>query len=216
MQARDIKVPLYFEDKVHLMQPTNPSVVRYSIDPNESTLTIVVYAGGVLSIMGHNPKIAARSFSGEVAFRPDDLAGSTLLFKVEATSLAVKDEMSTRDRKEIERRMQDEVLESQEFPEISYKCQEVSAGQTSANQYKVAMKGELTLHGVAKVQPISAWIVIAGETLRAVGDFTLKQSDYRITPVTGLAGGLKVKDEVKCKFEIVARKLGVGQVDQAS
>jgi hypothetical protein len=42
--------------------------------------------------------------------------------------------------------------------------------------------------------------------LRAFGEFALRQSDYGIKPPSAVGGGLKVKDEVKFTFDIVARK----------
>jgi hypothetical protein len=48
--------------------------------------------------------------------------------------------------------------------------------------------------------------VINGSLLRASGEFSVRQTDYGIAPVTAAAGAIKVKDEVKCTFEIVARK----------
>jgi hypothetical protein len=44
--------------------------------------------------------------------------------------------------------------------------------------------------------------------LRASGDFTLSQSAYSIKPVSVAGGALKIKDELKFSFEIVARKQG--------
>ena len=42
--------------------------------------------------------------------------------------------------------------------------------------------------------------------LRAFGEFAIRQSDYNIKPVSAIGGGLKVKDEVKFSFDIVARR----------
>jgi hypothetical protein len=42
--------------------------------------------------------------------------------------------------------------------------------------------------------------------LRASGEFTLSQSVYNIKPVSVAGGALKIKDELKFSFEIVARK----------
>jgi hypothetical protein len=41
--------------------------------------------------------------------------------------------------------------------------------------------------------------------LRISGDFTLRQSDYGIKPVSFAAGALRLKDELKFNFEMVAR-----------
>jgi hypothetical protein len=42
--------------------------------------------------------------------------------------------------------------------------------------------------------------------LRASGDFALDQTDYNIKLVSVAGGALKLKDELKFSFEILARK----------
>jgi len=42
--------------------------------------------------------------------------------------------------------------------------------------------------------------------LHAFGEFTIRQSDYNIKPISAIGGGLKVKDELKFSFDIVGRK----------
>ncbi len=66
--------------------------------------------------------------------------------------------------------------------------------------------GDLTLHGVTRSQPIAARVALLGSMLRASGDFTLSQSDYNIKLVSVAGGALKLKDELKFSFEIVARR----------
>ena len=53
---------------------------------------------------------------------------------------------------------------------------------------------------------MSARIAVFDEMLRASGEFTLNQSDYGIKPISVAGGALKVKDELKFSFEMVARK----------
>jgi polyisoprenoid-binding protein YceI len=101
--------------------------------------------------------------------------------------------------------MCEEVLETNRFPEIVYECSRVSASG-SGDRYWGALNGELALHGVTMPLSVSARVVINGDSLRATGEFSLRQSDYEITPVSAAAGTIKVKDEVKCNFDIVARK----------
>ena len=45
-----------------------------------------------------------------------------------------------------------------------------------------------------------------GDTLRANGEFALRQSDYRIKLASVAGGALKLKDELKFTFDIVARR----------
>ena len=70
----------------------------------------------------------------------------------------------------------------------------------------VKLLGKLTLHGVTRSQPIHARLAINGDMLHAFGEFTIRQSDYNIKPVSAIGGGLKVKDELKFSFDIVGRK----------
>jgi hypothetical protein len=49
-------------------------------------------------------------------------------------------------------------------------------------------------------------VLINGDTLRASGEFSVRQSDHEIAPVKVTGGALKLKDEVKCTFDIKARK----------
>lgn len=73
-------------------------------------------------------------------------------------------------------------------------------------QYLVNLVGELSLHGVTKSEPVSAQVAIMGDTLRAHGEFSLLQTAYGIKPVSIAGGTLKLKDELKCSFDILARK----------
>ena len=72
--------------------------------------------------------------------------------------------------------------------------------------YSANLNGQLTLHGVTRSQPITARVALLGSMLRASGDFSLNQSDYNIKLLSVAGGALKVKDELKFSFEIVARK----------
>jgi polyisoprenoid-binding protein YceI len=126
---------------------------------------------------------------------------------IQAASLAVTDDISDKDRKEIERRAHDEVLETDGFPEIIYECPRVSSVQKMGEGvFMAALNGELSLHGVTQNQPVSARVTLQGDTLRAAGDFSVRQSDYDIKPVSAAGGTVKLKDELKLSFDITARK----------
>lgn len=181
--------------------------VRYVIDPKGSTFVVRAFATGLLSSFGHNPTIAIPDFQGEVQFASDALDEASARLVIQAASLTVTDDISAKDREEIERRMHDEVLETDGFEEIIYECDKVSPIQKiSEGQYKVTLNGELSLHGVTQALPVSARVTVKGNTLRAVGDFSIRQSDYDIRPVSAAGGTVKLKDELKLSFDITARK----------
>ena len=190
---------------------TNPlpeaNLIRYVIDPRKGSFTAQAFATGMLSAFGHSPRIAIREFSGEARFAQSgtSIENAHLQLTVQARSLEVTDDIREKDRQEIHRQMYEEVLETNRFPEITYECSHASASG-SGDSYWVALNGELTLHGVSRPLAISARVVVSGDSLRASGEFMVSQSDFEIAPVKVAAGALKLKDEVKITFDIVARK----------
>ncbi len=183
------------------------TTVRYSIDAKMSRFTVRAFATGVLSAFGHNPTIAIRDLEGEVRLPSSGVEDASLKMVIQAASLTVTDDIGDKDRKEIERRMRDEVLESDGYAEIVYKCPRVSSHQKlGEGLYMVVMKGDLSFHGVTRSQLVSARVALNGDTLRAAGEFSIRQSDYEIRPVSAAGGTVKLKDEIKLSFDIAARK----------
>ena len=161
----------------------------------------------MLSAFGHSPTIAIPDFEGEVKWDSGAVEDSSLRIVVQALSLTVTDDISKSDRSEIERRMHEEVLETDGFPEIIYECSRVSSVQKMGEGlFTAVLDGELTLHGVTLKQAISARVTLTGDTLRAAGEFSIRQSDYEIRPVSAAGGTVKLKDELKLSFDIAARK----------
>ena len=194
----------------HATQMNRPSpeesTVRYALDPKVSRFTVQAFAAGLFSSFGHNPVIAITDFSGEAKVTPATIEPASLLIKIPAASLAVASDVSEKDKKEIERMMQQNVLESSKYPEILFECSQFAHSVNANGQYWVGMNGDLTLHGVTRGQNVSANVSIDGDTLRAQGTFSLLQTDYEIQLVSVAGGTLKVKDELKFTFDVVARK----------
>jgi polyisoprenoid-binding protein YceI len=187
---------------------TAPNVtVRYVINSALSNFTVQAFAGGLLSSFGHNPIIAIPDFSGEAQLA-EDITQSSFIMTVKADSLRVTSDISDKDRVELERIMKQKVLQTDGYPEIAYICSKISASTTGEGQYWAALNGELTLDGVTRALTIPARVIVNGETLRASGNFSLLQSDYGIEEVSVAGGTLKVKDEVKFIFEILAKRQG--------
>ena len=137
---------------------------------------------------------------------PDNPEQASLKVVIQAASLSVKDDISDKDRREIERTMQQEILETSSYPEIVYECSSVAASKTAEGQYSVTLNGELTMHGVTRPQTVPARVVMNGDSLRAFGTFSLLQTDYDLKLASVAGGALKVKDELKFSFNILARK----------
>ena len=168
---------------------------------------VQVFSTGILSVLGHNPRIAVRDIRGEVQFasRGSALEDVRVRVIINPRSSEVVDDISDKDRREIHRQMYDEVLEVERYAGISY---DFSSPKIEGNggQYSSVMSGELTLHGESHPFAVPVRVFIMGDTLKASGEFSVSQKQYGIAPVTVAGGAIKLKDEVKCTFNIVARK----------
>jgi polyisoprenoid-binding protein YceI len=182
------------------------AVSSYLLDKSASRFTVRVFAGGMLSALGHSPTLAIRDFDGEASFDLAAPSQASLRIKIRADSIEVADDVSSKDRREMESTMKQKVLETSNFPEIAYESAGISAEPVADGRYKVAMNGGLSLHGVTRRFPVTMQVTLNGDMMRAYGEFSLLQSDYAIKPITVAGGALKVKDELKFAFDIVARK----------
>jgi len=183
------------------------TVSRYLVDAGRSTFTLQAFSTGILSAFGHNPRIAIREIKGDVQFSLADgvVSDTHVHIAIDPRSLEVIDDISDKDRREIQRQMYDEVLEVERYREIDYDCPRVTI-DGSGDQFSATLSGELTLHGETHLLAVPARVSITGDTLKASGGFAVSQRQFGIAPVTVAGGAIKLKDEVKCTFNIVARK----------
>jgi polyisoprenoid-binding protein YceI len=182
-------------------------LVHYRLDANQSRFTVQAFAEGLFSAFGHDPVIAIRDFTGDAEFVPGTITEAFVRMKIMADSLGVGDEVKEKDRLEIERMMREDVLEIAQYPEIIFVSTSVAASRLGEGRYRARIVGDLTLHGVTQNNLwINPEVKMSGESLRAQGEFTLKQTDFGIKPVKVAGGTLKVKNELKFSFDIVAGK----------
>ncbi len=186
--------------------PAESAAVRYLIDSSSSKFTVRVFASGMLSALGHSPTFGIRKFAGEIEFSADAPEASSLRIQVQADSLEVLDDIKNSDRQEIESTMKQKVIETDKYPLIAFDARAASAEPLGGGRFRANLSGQLTLHGVARPLLIPVQVTPMGDMLRAGGEFSLLQTDYGITLVVVAGGALKVKDELKFVFDMVARK----------
>jgi polyisoprenoid-binding protein YceI len=174
---------------------------HYRLDAAASKFSVQAFAEGLLSAFGHDPVIGVREFQGEASFVPGTFENASLRMSVNANSLSVVNDLKEKDRQDIERTMRDEVLETGRYPEISFESNNVSLSRIKEGHYRARAIGDLTLHGVTQKNVwISGEVTATNDGLAARGDFSLKQTDYKIKLVSVAGGTLKIKNEVKISF----------------
>lgn len=191
-----------------MTQKAENAGTRYRIDAGRGRFTVQAFAEGMLSFMGHNPAFAVRRYGGEIQFAGvgggDAVKVDSMLVVVEAGSVALRDNVSEKDRAEIESTLRERVLETVRFPEIYFVSKDVSISEKGSGKFIVRADGALSLHGQTRPHSIEAEAEINHGRIRAAGEFSLRQSDFSIERVKALGGTLKVKDEVRISFEIFA------------
>jgi polyisoprenoid-binding protein YceI len=184
--------------------PVSPDGARYRVDASRSRFIVKAFAGGLLSGFAHDHTIAIREFTGDASFTYVTVSPASLQLTIKADSLAVTDKISDSDKEKITNTMRKDVLEVDKYPEIIFKSTTVTAARTGEGHYDATISGDLTLHGVTRNITIPAKLVFNADNLHARGAFSVRQTQYNIKPVSIAAGTIKVKDEVKFTFDIVA------------
>jgi polyisoprenoid-binding protein YceI len=178
----------------------------YVVDVKSSQLTVQAFAEGLAGIADHRPRFSVRVFSGELEFGPDKLDRSSLNLTAQAGSLEIMDEVTQHDRRAVEQVMFGEVLHPQMFPEVTFRSSRAACSALGSNRYLADVTGMVSLHGEENQQSIQAQLIISNDSLRAYGEFRLRQTDYGITIASVAGGMIRIKDEVKFVFFLVARK----------
>lgn len=166
-----------------------------AIDSQRSSITIHVGKAGLLSAAGHDHSINAPISSGVIQEAPVP----RVQFTVETAKMSVKPDpkVDAKTQATIQKDMEEMTLEIRKFPEITFRSTRVE--KLADGQYKV--EGDLSLHGVTK--PVGLTVKRTGNSYTA--HTVLKQTDFRIKPISVGGGVIKVKNEVEIDFVIVPR-----------
>jgi polyisoprenoid-binding protein YceI len=190
----------------HAMAQVNEALAHFSIDAAASLFTVQAFAAGMVALVAHSPKFAIRDVAGDIKFVPGSLQDASVEVKIDVGSFEIMDEVRINERREIERVMFDEVLERRIYPKVEYKSSNVRALKTGENMYRLNFMGDLALHGITRGFGFDAQVVIGEDTLRAQGSFSITQTDFGLKIASVAGGTLKIKDELKFAYFILARR----------
>ena len=165
------------------------------IDTERSTMTVFVYKSGLFSAFADDHIIQAPIAGGSIS------ADAPLAVEVRVQAAALKaldPKLSADKRAEVQTRMLGpEVLDTEKYAEITF----TSTAIEPAGPDRWTVTGRLTLHG----QTRSVTVPVVRRDGRYRGTATVKQRDFGIQPISIAGGTVKVKDEVKVEFDIVAK-----------
>jgi polyisoprenoid-binding protein YceI len=188
------------------MASTSFEGARYSVDTRASQFTVQAFASGLIAVVAHSPKIAIREWTGDVKMAPDSLQPVSLQVHIKAASLEVLDELRDSDRRELHRVMNQEVLETTRYPEVVYESSAIETEKMRDDLFRLRIRGKLNLHGVLDDLSFISQVSFGVDSARAYGEFVVRQTDYNIRIASIAGGSLKLRDELKFSFYVVARK----------
>ncbi|MGV6825415.1 MAG: hypothetical protein ACWA5Q_00415 [bacterium] len=188
----------------------------FDVDSGRSEILIQVYRGGLLSVLGHNHVIAARSLAGSVQVGDNGQVSATLVIPVQILQV---DEQKDRERAgedfesvpsaaDIEgtrRNMLGEhVLQAHEHPEIKILAHVESCdGNSCMASVDINVRNNKTRYSVPLKSTLDAG------TLRVQGGLEIEQTALGIQPFEVLGGTLRVADTLFITFDIYAAQMGV-------
>lgn len=179
----------------------------YAVDSDGSQVLIHVGKTGLASFAGHEHDVAARSLHGKVIADREDISRSSVDVVFEASDLKVVGKGEPpEDVPKVQSEMQGpKVLYLARFPTIRFRSRSVAGSQLSPGVYDLKVTGEISLRGRTKIITVPLKVEIRGNTVTARGKTILKQTDFGIEPISAGGGLVKVEDELRVEFEILAR-----------
>src|SRR6266404_2423598 len=184
------------------------ALMRFNLDSSQSKFIAHGLRGGLLWFKGHEHLVAARDFSGEAVLDPGQITASSLQLIVKTESMAETSDVFTAQQKQIiNKELRDIVLEPAKYPEIVFRSTAVSGEAIANRQYDLKIRGDLTLHGVTRQIVIPARVSIAGNDLRATGEFSIDRGDFSVKATSAFHGMVRVREKVKFTFDIVGRRV---------
>jgi hypothetical protein len=186
---------------------------EFVVDSGASLLTIRVYKGGTLSRAGHNHVIASHSLAG-VAHVPDEPTRASFDVHLPVGELTVdEDELRAQEGPDFPPGVPENakvgtkrnmlgpaLLDADRYPDLVLQSEAIQRGPEGLQaQVRVIVRDRAT----AVIVPLK--YEIRGNELHVEGELALNQTDLGLTPFTLFGGALRVEDEIKVRFRIIAR-----------
>ena len=183
------------------------TAARYKLDASRSRFMVRAFSGGLLWFKGHDHFIAVRDFTGEAQLTLGAITPASLQITARADSLVETRDLFTEQQKQIiNRELREIVLETDKYPEITFKSTDVT-GRLTGSEFETKIGGDLTLHGATRRVVIPARVTLSGDTLRAQGEFTIDRSDFNVHATSALHGTIRVRNRLKFTFDIVGQRV---------
>lgn len=193
---------------------TPPQAEPYRIREDLSDVRFLVYRAGPLARLGHNHVIQARRLQGQVWLAPE-FRDSTMRLVLPVAGFVVDNaearheegaDFSTEPDEDAiagtrRNMLGEKVLDAGRYPEIV-----ITSTSITGPEWQPDIGLRIRLHGVERELSVPVALDRQKNRLIATAAFTIRQSDFGITPLAVLGGGLQVADAVRVRLRLIATK----------
>jgi polyisoprenoid-binding protein YceI len=194
-----------YQNPSPITQHPKPFSRTYTIDISQSRMIVHLSQTGLIARRHPRHEVEVKDFKGKIEVSTRDEREIDVEVEAQTRSLTNIDKtMSEFERGGFHNVLRNSVLEAEKFPTIKFTS--ISVTGVSSAGTKFTLNGDLILHGVTRRVGVQVDLdKITDQELRATGEGTIKQSDFDIEPYEGGLGTIKIGDEVKVDFIIVAK-----------
>ena len=195
--------------------PAGPAgATQFKIDADASKIWLYLHPDGALTRLGHSHVITTRALQGSVWGSPQ-LERSSCELQLAVSGFVVDDPQeraaaggefsepldATARAGTREHMLGDRQLHVARFPLVLLHCRRFASVAGGAT---VELAVTLRDHETELTVPVN-W-QRAGDALQASGEFTFRQSDLGMEPYSLLFGALRVADDIRARFVLVAHQ----------
>jgi polyisoprenoid-binding protein YceI len=196
------------------MAVTRPAgTTPFQLDANASEIWLYLHADGPMSKIGHSHVITTHGLQGSIWLHPQT-EHSGCEFELPVAAFVVDDPQErvaaggefaepldegaragTR-----EHMLGNAQLDAALYPKVSMRCERVTASPD-----RITVELSITLRDHTLHLSVPAQWQRTGNMLQANGEFTFTQTSVGLEPYSLLFGALRVSDEIRARFRLVAR-----------
>ena len=180
----------------------------FRLDAVESNVWILVDKAGPLASFGHRHVIEVGHLQGFASVNPGAATRADVRFTVRSLEVdrpaalkrfGINEKISDADRKGTRNHMLGEsVLDAERYPWVNL---QINLARTRAGSEP--LKAILQLHGTQKTLSLTATLAHPAQTWRVAGGFSIRQTNFGITPYSIMLGALRVKDKIEIRYDLV-------------
>ena len=185
----------------------------FQLDANASQIWLFLRAEGPMSKLGHTHVITTHGLQGSLWLDPQTVhSGCKIELPVAALVVDDPQERSAAGGEFAEpldeearagtreHMLGDRQLDAAQYPKVSLQCQRVTGGPD-----RVTVDVTVTVRDHTAQLSVPVTWQRTGNTLQANGEFTFTQTSLGLEPYSLLFGALRVSDEIRARFRLVAR-----------